>query len=69
MAPEIRGGWPENEGENEATVLEFFSADRPNGIHGFWSREGPRNHPFDLVKILESGPQNSGVLAGERGGK
>ena len=27
VAPEIRGFWPENEGENEATVLEFFSAD------------------------------------------
>ena len=25
---------PENEGKNEASVLEFFSADRPHGIHG-----------------------------------
>ena len=24
VAPEIQGFWPENEGENEATVLEFF---------------------------------------------
>ena len=30
VAPEIRRFWPENEGENEATVLEIFSADRPH---------------------------------------
>ena len=30
VAPQIRGFWPENGGENEATVLEFFSADRPH---------------------------------------
>ena len=63
--PQIRGLWPENEGENEATVLDFFSADRPHGIHGFLRREGARNHPLDLEKLLEIGPQNSGVLAGE----
>ena len=30
VAPKIRGFWPENDGENEATVLDFFSADRPH---------------------------------------
>ena len=35
VAPEIRGFWPEIEGENEATVLDFFSADRSHGIHAF----------------------------------
>ena len=30
VASEIRGFWLENDGENEATVLEFFSADRPH---------------------------------------
>ena len=63
--PQFRGLWPENEGENEATVLDFFSADRPHGIHGFWSRKEPRNPPLDLEKFLASGPQNSGVMAGE----
>ena len=61
----VRGSWPENEGENEATVLDLFSADRPHGIHGFWSRKQWRNPPLDLEKFLESGPQNSGFLAGE----
>ena len=60
MGLKIRGLWPENEGENEATVLDFFSADRPHGIHGFWSRKESRNPPLDLEKFLESGPQNSG---------
>ena len=32
---------------------QFFSADMPHGIHGFWSRKGPRNHPLDLEKFLE----------------
>ena len=50
MASEIRGFWPENEGENEATVLEIFSADRPHWINGFWSRERPENDAFDLEK-------------------
>ena len=67
MAPEIRGFGPENEGKNEATVLEFFSADRPHWINGFWSREEPENDAFDLENILESGPGNSGFLAGEWG--
>ena len=44
VALKIRGFWPENEGENEATVLDLFSADRPHGIHGFLRREGPENH-------------------------
>ena len=39
VAPEIRGFWPENEGKTEARVLDFFSADRPHGIYGFWSRK------------------------------
>ena len=65
LALKIRGFGPENEGENEATVLDFFSADRPHGIHGFLRQEGPRNHPLDLEKLLEIGSQNSGVLAGE----
>ena len=65
VAPEIRGVWPENEGKNEATVLEFFSVDRPHLFNGFWSREGPENDAFDLEKILESGLRNSGFLAGE----
>ena len=34
VALKIRGVWPENEGKNEASVLEFFSADRPHEIHG-----------------------------------
>ena len=46
-------------------VLEFFSADRPHGINGYWSREEPENDAFDLEKILESGSRNSGVLAAE----
>ena len=37
--------------QNEATVLDFFSADRPHGIHAFWSRKEPRNHPLGLGKI------------------
>ena len=65
VALKIQGAWPENKGENEATVFEKFSADRPHGIHAFWSRKGPRNHSLDLEKFLESGPQNSGVLATE----
>ena len=63
VALKIRGFWPENEGKNEATVLDFFSADRPHGIHGFLCREGPRNHPLDLEKLLEG--CNSGFMAGE----
>ena len=65
VALEIGGFWPENEGKNEATVLEFFSAYRPHGIHGFLRREGPRNHPFDLEKLLENGPRNLRGLARE----
>ena len=34
VALKIRGVWPENEGKNEASVLEIFSADRSHGIHG-----------------------------------
>ena len=59
VALEIRGFWPENEGKND-----FFSADKLHGIHCFWSRVGPRNHPFDLEKLSESGPRNSRFLAG-----
>ena len=44
---EIWGFWPENEGKNETTVMDFFSADRPHRIHDFWSRKEPRNHPLD----------------------
>ena len=67
MAPEFLGFWLENERKNEVIVLDFYSADRCHGIHGFLRREGSRNNPFDLEKLLESGPQNSGVLAGDRG--
>ena len=59
VAVEIREFWPENEGKNEATVLDYFSADRPHGIHAFCSRKATRNHPFDLENLSESGPQNS----------
>ena len=60
MAPEIRASWPENEGENEASLGIFFLQNRPHGIHGFWSRIEPRNHPLDLVKILGKWPSKFG---------
>ena len=62
VAPEIRGFWPENEGKNEATVLDFFLQ---IGLTESMASGATRNHPFDLEKFLESGLRNSGVLAGE----
>ena len=60
VALKIRGFWPENEGKNEATVLDFFLADWPPGIHCFLGQEGPKNDALDLEKLLENGPRNSG---------
>ena len=61
-APELRGFWLENEGENEATVLEFFSEDRPHGIHGFLSRDEPRNYPFGPEKNVGKWPVKFGCF-------
>ena len=56
-------------GGHQKKSLGFFSADRPIGIHGFWSRKGPRNHPLDLERFLESGPRNSGGFGRRMRGK
>ena len=65
MASEIRGFWPENEGENEATVLKFFLQIGHTESMVSGAEKDRKLMPLTWTKILESGLRNSGVLAGE----
>ena len=61
MAPEIRGFWPEIEGKNEATVLEFFSADRPHTYSMVYGAEKDRKMmPLTWKKSMKVAPEIRG---------